>query len=231
MPPRASGRGRGRGRGTGAPAAAEPVLSDDDDDDDVEEEEDDGAPACLIRTCQQPCPCGVPHVPLAVSDLSSLWVAPLAVEVDQHPIGIILKSLKQVKDVRFEVSNEHWRGEAAYSTLPPRVIGVIEKWTGTGKSAGKIHVNWKTDSTNSDEFLAVLLRPPLSLKLLPYEDGRTAPTAHGAPAKRKYATAMHSGPYAPPAQEDAGLGSKVQVALARVARSHPTHMPCFSHSW
>ena len=40
-----------------------------------------------------------------------------------------------------------------------------------GATANKVHVEWKSDGKNSDEFLAVLLRPSLGLKLLPYATG------------------------------------------------------------
>ena len=46
----------------------------------------------------------------------------IAVEVDLHPIGIILKS-NAIKGIRFKVSKKHWRGTAAYNRLPEMVVG------------------------------------------------------------------------------------------------------------
>ena len=119
----------------------------------------------------------------------------LTVEVDKHPIGIILKS-NTIKGIRFQVSRDHWKGSAAvYNRLPEHVIGEIPSWGGRGKDDNKINVDWVTDGSNSVEFLAVLLRPALGFKLLPYENGKTAPKAKGAAAKRRYATAICDGPY------------------------------------
>ena len=50
---------------------------------------------------------------------------------------------------------------------------------GRSKDDNKINVEWVTDGTNSAEFLAVLLRRPLGFKLLPYENGKSAPKAKG----------------------------------------------------
>ena len=48
--------------------------------------------------------------------------------VDAHPIGIILKS-NPIKGIRFDVSKEHWAGNAAYRRLPERVIGSFQETT------------------------------------------------------------------------------------------------------
>ena len=120
--------------------------------------------------------------------------------VDLHPVGIILKS-NTLRGIRFEVSKEHWRGTAFYARLPDRVAGRFETWSGRSKDDNKVHVEWESDGKNSDEWLAVLLRPSLGLKLLPYLDSRPAPRAKGTTAKRNYAVATTTGPYAARQQE------------------------------
>lgn len=143
-----------------------------------------------------------------------------AVTVDVHPIGIILKS-NTIKGVRFTVSKEHWKGSTAvYNRLPENVMGEITSWGGRSKDDNKINVEWVTDGTNSAEFLAVLLRRPLGFKLLPYENGKSAPKAKGASAKRRYATAMANGPYAPARDGgDGPEGQKVEVRSLPATRT------------
>ena len=117
------------------------------------------------------------------------------VEVEKHPVGIIIRSHAPPKGIRFKMSREHWKAEpAVYARLPEMVIGQIEQWR--NKASGKIHVEWESDGSNSDEHLSVLLRPSLCLKLLPYADNRSAPKAKGAAAKRAYAEAVARRPYA-----------------------------------
>ena len=119
-----------------------------------------------------------------------------AVLVDKHPVGIILKS-NALKGIRFQVSKEHWKGTAAYARLPALVVGAFSAWSGS-KEDGKVGVDWESDGFNSVEHLSVILRPKLCLKLLPYAaGGKSAPKAKGAQAKRNYATAISTGPYAP----------------------------------
>lgn len=119
----------------------------------------------------------------------------LAVNVDVHPVGIILKS-NTIKDIRFSISKEHWKSNrSVYNRLPDQVIGAITSWGGRCKDDNKINVDWVSDGTNSVEHLVVLLRSSLSLKLLPYESGSSAPKARGSNAKRRYATAIKDGPY------------------------------------
>jgi hypothetical protein len=90
-----------------------------------------------------------------------------AVEFELHPIGIILNSNK-IDEIRFSVSKQHWRvgrrhkDYAVYQALPERVVGQCVKWMGA-KVDGKVHVSWETDGKNSDEYLAVLLRPSLGM--------------------------------------------------------------------
>ena len=74
----------------------------------------------------------------------------LAVNVDLHPVGIILKS-NTLRGTRFEVSKEHWRGTAAYARLPDRVVGRFDSWSGRSKEDNKVHVDWESDGKNSDE--------------------------------------------------------------------------------
>ena len=88
-----------------------------------------------------------------------------------------------------------------------------------------MHIEWESDGTNSDEFLAVLLRPSLGLELLPYLNGKSAPRPKGMVAKQAYATAVATGPYAPPRGEDGDLGTVEVRFLA--AHAHPrTHSIC-----
>jgi hypothetical protein len=126
---------------------------------------------------------------------ASLRMCSPAVEVEKHPAGIIIRSHAPPKGIRFEISHDHWASEpATKDALPPRVVGMIEQWR--NKDQGKIVVQWETDESNSDEYLSVLLRPPLGFKLLPYADNRSAPKAKGSAAKRAYAEAIARGPYA-----------------------------------
>ena len=142
-----------------------------------------------------------PYLSLSVCEcVSPLTVAASrscspAVEVEQHPLGIIIRSHAPPKGIRFEISRDHWKSEPTVHTrLPERVIGQIEQWR--NKVSGKIHVEWESDGSNSDEHLSVLLRPSLGFKLLPYADNRSAPKAKGSAAKRAYADSIARGPYA-----------------------------------
>ena len=134
--------------------------------------------------------------------------------VDKHPVGIILLS-NTVKGIRFSVNKIHWRGCLArepYARLPEQVIGEIAGWIGA-KTNGKITVDWVTDGRQSDENLPVLLKRANHVTLLPYENGKTAPVAKGAAAKRKYAVAIKDGPYAPTDGGAAGAEGLEQVKV------------------
>ena len=134
--------------------------------------------------------------------------------MDKHPIGIILKS-NAIKDIRFSISKDHWKDSpSVFSTLPDVVVGCIDKWGGQSKSDNKIDVSWESDGTSSVEFLAVLLRPSLGFKLLPYLNGKSAPRAKGANAKREYAVATTTGPYAQPAEQ--AEREEVEVSCLRL---------------
>ena len=79
----------------------------------------------------------------------------------------------------------------------------------------------------------MLLKPSLNLQLLPYTNGKSAPTALGSHAKRLYTTAITTGPYAPGrgAAGAGGFGGADDDDGSRrvqVVRSS-THLPC-SHS-
>ena len=139
----------------------------------------------------------------------------LTVEVDKHPIGIILKS-NIIKGIRFQISRDHWKGSAAvYNRLPEHVIGEIPSWGGRGKDDNKVNVDWVTDGSNSVEFLAVLLRPALGFKLLPYENGKTAPKAKpqaNARATRKYIGVDESRP-GDAEEEEGAIAPHGKIAL------------------
>jgi len=210
---------------------------DDDDDDDDEEEEDDddgeldGAPT--------PSPFAQQATQLAHRLARADWTHRLscihcahcacrAVDVDKHPIGIILKSLSPIEGVRFELSRDHWSGvPSTFAKLPERVIGKVKSWGGGGRMGNKVCIEWETDGTNSTEHLVVLLRPRLGLKLLPYFNGSTAPKAKGAAAQRDYKVAMSTGPYAPASGAGAGAGETIEVSTspARPSRTHPRNAP------
>ena len=124
-----------------------------------------------------------------------------AVNVNLHPIGIILKS-NTIKGIRFSVSREHWRlrgsrdGGAVYKRLPERVVGVCDRWSGRGKEDNKVHIEWESDGSNSAEWLCKLLRPSLGLQLLPNLRTGAIPKAKGAVSQRAYTVATTTGPYA-----------------------------------
>jgi hypothetical protein len=118
-----------------------------------------------------------------------------AVEWQLHPIGIIIKSHDPPRGIRFELERCHWSSDpTTMARLPARVVGEIQQWR--SKSDGKLHIEWESDGSNSNEWLSSLLKPSKALKLLPYAGGnRSAPKAKGAPAKRAYATAITTGPW------------------------------------
>ena len=119
--------------------------------------------------------------------------------VDKHPVGIIMRS-NPINGMRFQVSKEHWKGTTAYAGLPSLVIGSFERWIGS-MAGGKVRINWESDASISDEFLAVLLQPRLDLTLLPDLHGRM-PKPKGSQSKRDYAVAISTGPYAPARDDD-----------------------------
>jgi hypothetical protein len=114
--------------------------------------------------------------------------------VDLHPVGIIIRSLEPPRGIRFEIDRCHWEEERGYDQLPARVIGAIDKWN--RKETGSLLIDWETDGSNSMEWLSALLKPELEIKLLPYADNGSAPKAKGSAAKRAYAVAISTGPYA-----------------------------------
>mmetsp|Transcript_49491 Transcript_49491/g.123045 ORF Transcript_49491/g.123045 Transcript_49491/m.123045 type:complete len:729 (+) Transcript_49491:264-2450(+) len=68
------------------------------------------------------------------------------------------------------------------------MLGEIDRWV--NKVAGRAVVIWPADATNTIEYLSNLFVPSLQMKLEPFEDGRSAPKAKGATAKRLYALAV-----------------------------------------
>ena len=154
-----------------------------------------------------------------------------AVDVDKHPIGIILKNTGgTIEGVRFELSRDHWSGvPATFAKLPARVVGRLDRWGHGGRNGNKVVVNWETDGTNSTEHLCVILRARLGLKLLPYANGASAPKAKGAAAQREYKTAMTTGPYAPASGAGAGEGDTVEVRR-RVPKRAPRASPAHAHT-
>ena len=114
-----------------ATAAARPVVENARDDD------NDGVPTHAKRR-MMPCarvrtlPCLLrSRMTAHLRRTSHSFVLPLficltcAVDVDLHPIGIILKSQPSVKGVRFSISKEHWAGKPVYGSLPAQVIGCV----------------------------------------------------------------------------------------------------------
>ena len=175
-----------------------------------------------------------------------------AVDVDLHPIGIILKS-NALKGIRFEISKDHWQGTRAYGSLPEKVVGCMvrpaaactltltsrshalvrclrdsshgvltqDSWVGA-KSNDKVLIQWESDGKNSQEWLSVLLRARLELKLLPRADGHM-PAAKGAEMRRRYATATTTGPYA---RRGGAATAQVDVEQITVPKlSRPSNFP------
>ena len=134
--------------------------------------------------------------------------------VDKHPIGIILKS-NAVKGIRFTIHRDHWKGTAHHARLPEKVFGAVDKWGGSSKADNKIQVDWESDGSNSVEHLEVLLQERLQFTLLPYANGKSAPKAKGAAARREYATATTTGPYAKP-DEQQPEARQIEVRLVPI---------------
>ena len=172
MPPRGRGRGAQGGRGgpprrggaavarprAAAAAAARVGTADDSDDSDV----GDGAHvqnARMLGARVAPSPAAPMRGACIVTCLCSG-----AVNVEAHPIGIILHSLKSLNGVRFSLSRDHWKGRpSVHRSLPENVIGCAARWLGA-KAANKVHVAWESDASNSDEHLDVHAALTLALE-------------------------------------------------------------------
>ena len=83
---------------------------------------------------------------------------------------------------------------AACASRAVRVLRSQDNW-GARKADYKPLIVWESDGTNSIEWLSVLLRPSLGLKLLPGPSG-SMPKPKGAASRREYAVAISTGPYA-----------------------------------
>lgn len=89
---------------------------------------------------------------------------PSTVKWELHPVGIIIKSHDPPRGIRFELNRCHWESEpGVFARLPERVVGEIEQWR--LKSDGKLHIQWESDGSNSDEWLSSLLKPSKALQL------------------------------------------------------------------
>ena len=223
-----------RGRATSAaPAVASPQESDDDDDG------DDGArhAASAGTTWFRRDACAAREA-LMSALTSVLFRIVFTVNVDLHPIGIIFKS-NTIKGIRFSVSREHWRlrgsrdGGAVYKRLPERVVGACDRWSGRGKDDNKVHIEWESDGSNSDEWLCKLLRPSLGLQLLPNLRTGAIPKAKGAVSQRAYTVATTTGPYAaqqqPRAEEEhesVEVRALISACLCRPRRPRRPHCLC-----
>ena len=74
--------------------------------------------------------------------------------VEAHPIGIILQSMKTVDGVRFSMSRDHWKtNPAVFRKLPATVFGASKRWV--AKKDNKLTVDWESDALSSTEYLEV----------------------------------------------------------------------------
>ena len=78
------------------------------------------------------------HTPHSRSGVTVVPCPNPAVIVDKHPIGIILPS-NPIKDIRFSLSKEHWKGTQAYAQLPATIHGKITAWSHGGKEG--VHIS------------------------------------------------------------------------------------------
>ena len=84
------------------------------------------------RTCLrllQPCMC-----------LMSAHSAPVlaCAETDQHIVTNILLDVSSIKDVRFSISKDFWRGYPFHDELEDRVFGKFERWINAASLKPKI---------------------------------------------------------------------------------------------
>ena len=139
--------------------------------------------------------------------------APAEADVDfeQHPAGIILLSHAPPKGIRFSVSRDLFSNFATYATLPVRMIGEIDRWL--SKKDGKLVIDWEADNSSTTQHLAVLLQDKYDFKLERWLDGRHPPRAKGLDAKRRYARAIASGPYASWAADEEAAGVNEPITI------------------
>ena len=132
------------------------------------------------------------------------------------------------------------RAHLSPSSWAPSHRTAQENW-GARKADYKPLIMWESDGKSSLEWLSLLLRPEFGFTLLPGADGRM-PKAKGAAAKREYAIAISTGPYAtrernppdevervevpPPHASHALLIAESQSSLSPSI----THVPTHAHS-
>ena len=133
------------------------------------------------------------------------------IDFQKHPAGIILLSHSPPKGIRFSVEKILFHGFANYDSLPDRLVGEVNQWTGGGRAAGQLSIDWLADQSNTVQYLATLLQPRYNFRFEKYENGKPPPRAKGMEAKRLFAAALANGPYAGTWSETEG----VQQAAAR----------------
>ncbi|KAL1522822.1 hypothetical protein AB1Y20_017791 [Prymnesium parvum] len=133
--------------------------------------------------------------------------APIPFQVDDdpvtnwraHPIGIIIASHDPPADITFTIKADFCRYKRY--DLPQDMEEVTEahirRWV--RKEDGALTISWHVDEKDSTELLEELLMPCFNLKLIKFHNAprKAIPTAHGgATARRDYARAISTGPYA-----------------------------------
>ena len=150
--------------------------------------------------------------------------------VDQHPIGIVIKSHDPPKDITFTIA----RGFVEYKRydnvagLPDRIGAYIAR--AINKAQGIYCVHWLSDDTESNELLGELLMPRFALMLDKYHNDqrKAAPKAKGVDARARYAQAIASGPYAQYFQDG---GAQQRDGQAEVTITYEQHGSEKEQTW
>ena len=119
------------------------------------------------------CAChAMPCVPSTLPRTTFAIAAPA--DAQKHETTLILLDQKSIKDIRFTVSKEFWRGYPFYNTLPARVMGTFEQWGLTSKLIP--YITWDDGQRDTALSMCDLLAADFQFEL--YADGRSKPKAN-----------------------------------------------------
>ena len=174
------------------------------------------------------CAChAMPCVPSTLPRTTFAIAAPA--DAQKHETTLILLDQKSIKDIRFTVSKEFWRGYPFYNTLPARVMGTFEQWGLTSKLIP--YITWDDGQRDTALSMCDLLAADFQFEL--YADGRSKPKAN---ARRLLAGGAGIGTAAAEDDEAVADGDQpstisVPYQVGRAEHMPPPHITTHIHRW